>query len=142
MVPALPPDAGRTCGADRLMEITTAGYAVLRARVIAAWRYLAIINSDGRELCRLDCTTDPRVTVTDTAVATRVVYEVRPRGDDPEFSSILPVRITGSAISRTDTGGEPVSRVAVPVGTLVETTDGIIHTHTAFLPERPVSEVT
>jgi hypothetical protein len=142
MAPAIPANANtRTRGDDRLMEIPTAGYAVFRARVIAAWRYLAIIDSDGREICRLDAATDTRITVTETPIATRVAYEVRLRGDDPEFSTILPVRIAGSAIYLVSTGGEPVSRVTVPVGTLTEATDGIIHTHTALLPERPVSEV-
>lgn len=123
------------------MEIPSAGYAVLRARAIAAWRYLAIIDSDGKERCRLDCVTDPRITVTETPIATRVAYEVRLRGDDTEFSSSLPVRLAGSALYTVASGGEPVSRVTVPIGTLTELTDGIIHVHTALLPERPVSEV-
>ncbi len=82
-------------------ELDPAGYRWLRSRVYALWTWLAIVDDDGHELCRLNCETDPRIARTVNDVENEIEIEVSLRGDDPEFVNRLPVRIAATCLHTT-----------------------------------------
>lgn len=122
-------------------ELDPAGYRWLRSRVYALWTWLAIVDDDGHELCRLNCETDPRIARTVNDAENEIEIEVRLRGDDPEFIPRLPVRIAATVLYRDETGGEFRSRVTYTPATLSAATDGVVLTHRCHIPRSLLSEV-
>jgi len=124
-----------------MSELEPAGYRWLRARVFERWRYLAILDDDGRELCRLDCMTDPRIARTINDATAEVVVECSLRGDDPEFLNRLPVRIAATALyPAPDTDYR--SLVSYSPGTLAEPSNGVTLEHRCHIPQSLLEEVT
>lgn len=89
-------------------ELDPAGYRWLRSRIAERWRYIAVLDEDFREICRLDTQTDPRIAVNVNDGAREVVYDVNLRGSDPEISARLPVRIGSTALYATPARHERV----------------------------------
>lgn len=122
-------------------ELEAAGYRWLRAQVFALWRYLAIFDVDGHELCRLDTQTDARIARTLNDATGEIEIECRIRGDDAEFTALLPVRVGATALFPDASGGDYRSRVTYSPAALTEATDGEILTHRVHVPLTLLSEV-
>lgn len=122
-------------------ELDPAGYRWLRARTYERWRYLAVLDPDGRELCRLDMNTDPRIARTINDGTGEIEIEVSLRGDDPEFVYRLPVWIAATALYPTGEGDEYRSLVTYTHAALSEPIDGVDLEHRCHIPSATLAEV-
>lgn len=116
-------------------DIPPPAHAILRAEVLTAWRHVALEDPDGRELCRLDVLTDPHCSVNEVAGTGRIDYQVRLRGDDPDWGGTLPVRIYGYAIYDVPAGGTPYVRRPLSPAIFTLETDGTILTLPVYIPK-------
>lgn len=122
-------------------ELDPAGYRWLRARAYERWRYIAVLDPDGRELCRLDMNTDPRIARTINDGTGEIEIEVSLRGDDPEFVNRLPVRLAATCLFGDVEGGDYRSWVTYTPVALAEPIDGVTIDHRCHIPVELLSEV-
>lgn len=122
-------------------ELDPAGYRWLRSQAFARWRYLAVVDPDGRELCRLDTQTDARIARTVNDATAEVEIAVSLRGADAEFAARLPVRIAATCLYADAVGGDYRSTVTYTPTALAELTDGVDLTHVCHIPSALLGEV-
>lgn len=109
-------------------------YVLIRAHVLDAWRYLAILDGDGREILRTEYATDPRCNVMQNAATGELAITMRLRGDDFEIAERRPLRISGSRLYAAPEGGESLHPTSIDPAMLIDATDGLIYTHRLYVP--------